>query len=251
MRDRDAIDAELRRLAAARRSTREHGRAPSTREFDALLDERLGHPPEAPETETVAATVVRPSRRKGVRLRFGLLAALPLSLVAVVAAVVAMYTFHSPPPTAQPPAEAPPAESPPSAARPNPAPPTAQPPPVDMVDKAFIDALRQEQVPIPSRDYVTSHGHAACDFLAKQQNFADAVHFVQESSVWDANQSAYVTAGAIVSYCPQYLSTTSGDLRQASQTPLPDLPNIQGDLEGIEGVLRGIRDDLQGITGQQ
>lgn len=120
-----------------------------------------------------------------------------------------------------------------------------------MVDKAFIDALRQEQVPIPSRDYVTSHGHAACDFLAKQQNFADAVHFVQESSVWDANQSAYVTAGAIVSYCPQYLSTTSGDLRQASQTPLPDLPNIQGDLEGIEGVLRGIRDDLQGITGQQ
>lgn len=251
MRDRDAIDAELRRLAAARRSVREQGSAPSTREFDALLDERLGHLPEAPEAETVVARVGRPSRRNGVRLRFGLLAALPLSLIAVVAVVVAMFTFHNPPPAAQPPAEAPPAESPPSAARPNPAPPTAQPPPVDMVDKAFIDALRQEQVPIPSREYVTTHGHAACDFLAQQQNFADAVHFVQESSVWDANQSAYVTAGAIVSYCPQYLPTTSGDMRQASQTPLPDLPNIQGDLEGIEGVLQGIRDDLQGITGQR
>ncbi|ORW00019.1 DUF732 domain-containing protein [Mycobacterium kyorinense] len=245
MRDRDAIDAELRRLAAARNQ----GGAPSAREFDALLDERLGHLPEVPEAETVRASVVRPSRRKGVRFRVGLLAALPLSLIAVVAVVVAMYTFHSPPPAAQPPAEAPPAESPPSAARPNPAPPTAHPPPLDMVDKAFIDALRQEQVPIPSREYVTSHGHAACDFLAQKQNFADAVHFVQESSVWDANQSAYVTAGAIVSYCPQYLSTTN-DV-QASQTPLPDLPNIQGDLEGIEGVLRGIRDDLQGITGQQ
>ncbi|ORV17929.1 DUF732 domain-containing protein [Mycobacterium celatum] len=247
MRDRDTIDAELRRLAAARRSTREHGRAPSTREFDALLDERLGHRPEAPESEPLEASVVRPYRRKSVRLRFGLLTALPLSLIAVVAVIVAMYTFRNPPPPAQPPAEAPP----PSQARPNPAPPTAHPPPLDMVDKAFIDALKQEEVPIPSREYVTSHGHAACDFLAQQQNFADAVHFVQQSSVWDANQSAYVTAGAIVSYCPQYLPTTSGDMRQASQTPLPDLPNIQGDLEGIEGVLQGIRDDLQGITGHQ
>ncbi|GBE67275.1 hypothetical protein MFM001_37370 [Mycobacterium sp. MFM001] len=247
MRDRDAIDAELRRLAAARQSTREQGGAPSTREFDALLDERLGHLPEAALTEARQASNVRPYRLKGVQRRFGLLAALPLSLIAVVAVVVVMFTFHNTPPPEQP-AEAPPA---PSHAPPQPAPPKAQPPPLDMVDKAFIGALKQEQVPIPSREYVTSHGHAVCDFLAQQQNFEDAVHFVQQSSVWDANQSAYVTAGAIVSYCPQYLPTSSDEMQHASQTPLPDLPNIQGDLEGIEGVLQGIRDDLQGITGQQ
>jgi hypothetical protein len=41
MRDRDTIDAELRLLAAVRRSIREQGGEPSSRQVDELLDERL------------------------------------------------------------------------------------------------------------------------------------------------------------------------------------------------------------------
>ena len=40
MRDLDAIDSELRLLAAVRRSIREQGE-PSSRQVDELLDERL------------------------------------------------------------------------------------------------------------------------------------------------------------------------------------------------------------------
>jgi hypothetical protein len=247
MRDRDTIDAELRRLAALRR---EQGIELSTRQLDALLDERLGHAPAPSETgrvEARAPNAVRPYRLNGVLRRFTLLAALPLSLIGVTAALVVMFTAHNPPPAAQP-AEVPP---PSSSARPNPVPPKAQPPPVDIVDTAFVDALKQENVPIPSREYVISHGHAVCDFLARQPNFGEAIHFVQQSSIWDANQSAYVTAGAIISYCPQYQAARTDQMRQAPPDTLPGLQNIQGDLEGIEGVLQGIRDDLQAIPGQQ
>jgi hypothetical protein len=41
MRDRKVIDAELRLLAAVRRSIREHGGEPSSRQVDELLDKRL------------------------------------------------------------------------------------------------------------------------------------------------------------------------------------------------------------------
>jgi hypothetical protein len=41
MRDRDTVDAELRLLAAVRRSIREQGCEPSSRQVDELLDERL------------------------------------------------------------------------------------------------------------------------------------------------------------------------------------------------------------------
>ena len=41
VRDRETIDAELRLLAAVRRSLREHGVDPGTQRVDALLDERL------------------------------------------------------------------------------------------------------------------------------------------------------------------------------------------------------------------
>jgi hypothetical protein len=41
MRDREAIDSVLRLLAAVRRSIREHGGEPSSRQIDELLDERL------------------------------------------------------------------------------------------------------------------------------------------------------------------------------------------------------------------
>jgi hypothetical protein len=40
MRDRDTIDAELRLLAAVRRSIREQGGEPSSRQVDELRDER-------------------------------------------------------------------------------------------------------------------------------------------------------------------------------------------------------------------
>jgi hypothetical protein len=43
MRDRDATDSELRLLAAVRRSIREQGDEPSSRQVDELLDERLSH----------------------------------------------------------------------------------------------------------------------------------------------------------------------------------------------------------------
>ena len=40
MRDLDAIDSELRLLAAVHRSVRDHGGEPSSRQVDELLDER-------------------------------------------------------------------------------------------------------------------------------------------------------------------------------------------------------------------
>jgi hypothetical protein len=43
MRDRDDIDAAPRLLAAVRRSIREQGGEPSSRQVDKLLDERLSH----------------------------------------------------------------------------------------------------------------------------------------------------------------------------------------------------------------
>ena len=41
MRDPDTVDSEPRLLAAVRRSIREHGGEPSSRQVDELLDERL------------------------------------------------------------------------------------------------------------------------------------------------------------------------------------------------------------------
>lgn len=43
MRDRETIDAELRRIALARRSIHRQGGQPSSREVDELLDELLAH----------------------------------------------------------------------------------------------------------------------------------------------------------------------------------------------------------------
>ncbi len=267
MRDREKIDAELRQLAAMRRSIREQGGQPSCRQADELLDERLAHRAEASETEAVEAYEtevvadtwshcdetddITPHGRKGVLRRFGSLAMLPLSLVAVATVLVVMFAVHNPHPAAQP------TVVPPSGARPNPAPPKAHAPALDIVDRAFIDGLKQVGVPVPSHEYVTIHGHAVCDFLAHQTNFAEAVRFVQQSSIWDANQSADFAAGAIVSYCPQYESASPDEMQQAFQNALPDLPaiqghlqGIQGDLQGIQGDLQGIRDDLQAIPGQ-
>lgn len=254
MRDRETIDAELRRIALRRRSVREQGGQPSSREVDELLDELLacsgrGSLPDSVtpcETQAVAGSRSRRNnastrRRKGVLLRWCLPAALPLSLVAVVVAVVAMLMVRHED------SSAPAAEVPPSA----PSPPNriaAQPPAprIDVADAAFVAALKHEGVPVPSQEYVMSQGHAVCDFLAHQPNFADAVGFVQRSSIWDANQSAEVTAGAIVSYCPQSQPATPDQLSPAYQNALSDLQAIEGKLQGIQGDLQGIQDGLPG-----
>ena len=262
MRDREAIDSELWRIALRRRSIREQGGQPSCQQVDELLDERLAHRAEASETEAVAdyeTEVVAGTwswcdetdditlhGRKGVLRRLGPLAALPLSLVGVAAVLVVMFGVHKPEPAAQP-AVVPP----PSSARPNPAAPKAHAPLPDIVDMVFIGALKQDGVPVPSHEYVMTHGHAVCDFLTHQPNFAEAVRFVQQSSIWDANQSADFAAGAIVSYCPQYESASPDEMQPAFQNALSDLQAIQGDLQGIQGDLQGIQGDVQGIPGHQ
>ncbi len=185
MRDRETIDSELRQLAAELRSIREHGGEPSIRQLDELLDERLGHRAKASEkprlSPTPGRTATKPTisrlGRKGALRRFGLLAALPLSLVATVTVLVVMFAVHNPHPAAQP------TVVPPSSARPNPPPSGAQPEPVapklnapplghpstaDIVDRALIDALKQVGVPVPSPEYAMKQGHAVCDFLAHQ-----------------------------------------------------------------------------------
>ena len=165
MRDRETIDSELRLLAAVRRSIREYGGEPSSRQVDELLDERLGHRAEASETDDVT-----PYGRKGVLRRFNLLAALPLSLVAAAIVSAVMFAVHNPHPAAQP------TVVPPSGARPNPAAPEAPASPRPnraapeapasprgIVDRAFIDGLEHDGVPVPSHEYVMIHGHAVCD----------------------------------------------------------------------------------------
>jgi hypothetical protein len=256
MRDRETIDSELRRLAAERRLLGEHGGELSSRELDRLLDERLGHHPEPDEPDPIAAVPrtrsprnksddIAPYRRKRVRRRFGLPMALPLSLVATVAVAVAMFAIHRAHPTADPAAEKPSDERPSPAAQQPPPPPLTHAPQLGIVDRALIDALQHEGVPVPSDDYVTAQGHAVCDFLAKQPDYAEAVRFVQRSSIWDADQSANVTAGAVISYCPKYEPAQSDKSQQVLQDSQSALQAIQGDLQGINDDVKGIRDGLQ------
>jgi hypothetical protein len=272
MRDREKIDSELRLIALRRQAIREQGGRPSSREADELLDEILAHgagtsgldPFEAWEAEVAAArsraSKIRAmaSRRQRVAAlrRLGLFAALPLSLVAVVSAVVVMFVLHRQDSAAQ--AE----DTPPSAAPSTPAvpstpaalkPPAAPKPPapaINAVDAAFVAVLKQEGVPVPSQDYVMSQGHAVCDFLAHQPNFADAVSFVQRTSVWDANQSTAVTAGAIAAYCPQSRPTAPDQMSPAYQNTLSDLQAIERNLQGIQGSLQDIQDGLPGVPGR-
>lgn len=257
MRDREAIESELRRIAA-------QGGQPSSREADELLDELLAHSAGEPYPEPVPAGEIvfvphawlretktaktTPLRRQGVRRRFGLVAALPLSLVALAAAVVVMFAAHNQS-SPQQSADTPPSAAPPSAATPKPVAPKAPAPRIDMVDMVFVATLKQEGVPVPSQEYVMTQGHAVCDFLAHQPNLADAVDFVQRSSIWDANQSADVTAGAIVSYCPQSRPSVADEMQPAYQNTLSDLQAIQGKLQGIQDDLHGIQGGLDGLPG--
>ncbi|UQX13184.1 DUF732 domain-containing protein [Candidatus Mycobacterium methanotrophicum] len=156
-----------------------------------------------------------------------------------------MFAVHNTHSAAQP-AAVPPSTVPKA---PAPAAPKALAPAVDIVDTALIDALKHEGVPVPSREYVTVHGHAVCDFLARQPNFEEAVSLVQRTSIWDANQSADLAAGAIVSYCPQYKAATQDRAQQASENALSDLQRVEGELQHIQDDLQGIRDDLPAIPG--
>lgn len=259
MRDREQIDSELRLIAQRRRTIRERGGQLSSREVDELLDEILAHGAKASHVDAFAAwesevaadarlrgkTKIRgiaPWRRKSTApRRFGLFAALPLSLVAAVFAVVVMLALHRQDSSAQS------EDVPPSAAPSTPVAPKASAPAINVADAAFIGALKQDGVPIPSQEYVMSQGHAVCDFLAHQPNFADAVAFVQRTSVWDADQSAKVTAGAIVSYCPQSRPTVADQTQPDYQKSLSDLQDIERNLQGIEGKLHDIQGGLDAI----
>lgn len=261
MRDREAIDEELRRIALGRQSSHAQGGRPSIRDIDALLDERLGHPVEVVETGAVDEAPVltetpsprnAPRSRKRRRRRFVPLAALPLSLLAVAAAAVAvMFAAHRSDPTPPSADPSPAAVPPPPAAAPSPAAPVVHAPSLEIVDRAFIGALKQDGVPVPSNEYVTTHGHAVCEFLANQPDFAEAVRVLQQSSIWDANQSASVAAGAVVAYCPQYQPSGQEHLQTGFQNALSGLQAIERDLQGIQGNLQDIRDGLPPLPGQQ
>jgi hypothetical protein len=255
MRDRETIDSELRRVAAELRSIRERGGLPSSQQVDALLDERLGHPVEvlcdtAVLDEILAPfeeTVERPRRRRrGRLLRFALRAAVPLSVLAIAAVLAMMFTLHRHHPPAEPTAS-PAADEQPSPAAPSPFVPAAAPPsPTDIAEKAMIDALQHEGVPVPNRDYVSTQGHAVCDFLGREPNFADATQFVQRSTVWDAHQSADFATAAVVTYCPQFESSNADQMQQVLQKSATNLQTIEGDLQGINHDLQGISDGLHG-----
>jgi hypothetical protein len=62
MRDREVIDSELRLIATVRRSIREHGGEPSSRQVDELLDERLAHCGRAREFAKLVETYARANR---------------------------------------------------------------------------------------------------------------------------------------------------------------------------------------------
>ncbi|WP_343708272.1 DUF732 domain-containing protein [Mycobacterium sp.] len=255
MRDQEAIDSELRRVAAELRSIRECGGRPSSQQLDALLDERLGHPVEVLCDTAVLDDILAPSegtlerprrRRRGRLLRLALRAAVPLSVFAVVAVLVVTFMLHR----HQRPSE--PAATPVSEERMTPVPgppllaPSAPPSPTDIAETAMIDVLQHEGVPVPNRDYVATQGHAVCDFLGRQPNFADGTGFVQRSTIWDAHQSADFTSAAIVTYCPKFESTNNDQLQQTFEKSLTNLRNIQGDLQGVNHDLQGISDGLHG-----
>jgi Protein of unknown function (DUF732) len=254
MRDRETIDSELRRVAAELRSIRERGGQPSSRQLDALLDERLGHPTEAlwdiavlDEIRPADEPEVRPRRkRRNSLLRLAPRAAMPLSLIAIAVVVAVMFAFHHRHRATEPMATPPPDDQ---------AKPVAQAPlipaprpvsPTDIAEKALIDTLQREGLPVPSHDYVVTQGHAVCDFLGRQPNVADAAHFVQQSTIWDASQSADFVTAAVITYCPQFESTASDQMQQTYQKSLTNLQSIEGDLQGINHDLQDIRDGLPG-----
>jgi hypothetical protein len=255
MRDRETIDSELRRLAAELRASREGGGRSSSQRIDALLDERLGHPAEALYDTAVLDEIWLPAtgaddrpprKRRSLLLRVAVRAAIPLSLITIAAVIAVMFALHHRHPRTEPTAS-PPSDEPPTTAAQAPFIPTAKPvSPTDIAEKALIETLQHEGITVPSRDYVVNQGHAVCDFLGRQTNVADAAHFVQQSTIWDAAQSADFVSAAVITYCPQFESAASDQMQQTFQKSLTNLQSIQGDLQGINHDLQDIRDSLPG-----
>ncbi|WP_204801645.1 DUF732 domain-containing protein [Mycobacterium riyadhense] len=246
MRDRETIDSELRLIALRRQSVREQGGQPSSEQVDDLLDERLGHRARASETEAAGDPTGDGTshRRAGVLRRFGPLSLLPLSLLAAGATFVAMFGGHNQQSAEPAPVEVPP----PPISQTNTAAPQAQTP-IDLADRVFFDVLNKEGVPVPSHEYATAQAHSVCGFLERQPNLAYAARFVQQSSIWDADQSAHFVAGAVVTYCPQYVSATP-PMQPGLQNSLSDMQAIQRDMRSIQGDLQSIRDHLPALPGE-
>ena len=76
--------------------------------------------------------------------------------------------------------------------------------------------------------------------------FADATRFVQQSTIWDAPQSADFATAAVVTYCPQFESTNTDQMQQVLQKSATNLQTIEGDLQSINHDLQGISDGLHG-----
>jgi Protein of unknown function (DUF732) len=255
MRDRETIDSELRRVAAELRSIRERGGRPSSQQVDALLDERLGHPVEVLSDTAVLDEILAPfeqtakrprRRRRGQLLRLAMRAAVPFSVLAIACVMAVMLSLHRYHPPAEP-AATPAAEEKPSPAARSPfIPPAPAPSPADIAEGAMVDALQREGLQVPSRDYVSTQGHAVCDFLGRQPDFGAATQFVQGSTIWDAHQSADFATAAVVTYCPQFESTTSDQMQQVFQKSATNLQTIEGDLQGINRYLQDISDGLHG-----
>jgi hypothetical protein len=255
MRDRETIDSELRRVAAELRSIRERGGRPSSQQVDALLDERLGHPVEVLCDTAVLDEILAPfeetferprRRRRGGLLRLALRAAVPLSVLAIGSVLVVMFMLHRDHRPFEPVTTQASEERPSPVAPPPFIPPAKVASATDIAEKAMVDVLQHEGVPVPNRDYVATQGRAVCDFLGRQSNFADATQFVQRSTIWDAHQSADFTTAAIVTYCPQFESTSTDQAQQTYQKSVTNLQTIDGDLQGINHDLQDISDGLHG-----
>ena len=253
MRDRETIDSELRRVASELRSIRERGGRPSSQQVDALLDERLGHPVEVMCDTAVLDEILAPfeesldpprRRRRSGLLRLAIRAAVPLSAIAVAAVLVVMFMMHRHHRPAEPVAAPVSEEQPSPIAHPPLLSPASNPSQTDIAEKAMVDALQHEGVPVPNSDYVSTQGHAVCDFLGKETSFTDAAQFVQRTTIWDAPQSADFTAAAVITYCPQFESTTNDQMQQTFQKSVSNLQTIEGDLQGINHDLEGISDGL-------
>lgn len=255
MRDREAIDSELRRVAAELRSIRERGGRPSSQQVDALLDERLGHPVDVLSDTAVLDEILapfeetfeRPRRRRRIGLlRLALRAAVPMSVLALGSALVVMFVLHRHHRPSVPPSSPVSEEQPGPVAAPPFIPPAKASSATDIAEKAMIDALQHEGVPVPNRDYAATQGHTVCDFLGRDANFANATQFVQRSTIWDAQQSADFTTAAVVTYCPEFESTGNDQAQKTFEKSLTNLQAVQGDLQGINHDLQDISDGLHG-----
>lgn len=137
--------------------------------------------------------------------RATILAAAIVLIGCAVAATVLLLGRAQRPPSAQP--------SAPTTAAPN--------GPRYLNDKAFIDRMRELNVPIPDWRYVTDHAKALCSTL-DELHAAPGTDTVKttEAAVasdrpkWNEAQVHYFVAGSIDFYCPKYWGPTKEEIAQ-------------------------------------